>query len=132
MAAEEENVSQRLDKWLWAARFFKTRPLAVEAIDGGHVRVNDERVKPSRTVRPGDKLRIKKGFETWVVTVLGVNEYRRPAAEARLLYEESEHEREQREAVMEERRLHGVNIAVKKPDKRERRLIDKFKQGWES
>lgn len=132
MAAEEENVSQRLDKWLWAARFFKTRPLAVEAIDGGHVRVNDERVKPSRTVRPGDKLRIKKGVETWVVTVLGVNEYRRPAAEARLLYEESEHEREQREAVMEERRLHGVNIAVKKPDKRERRMIDKFKQGWES
>lgn len=132
MAAEEENVSQRLDKWLWAARFFKTRPLAVEAIDGGHVRVNDERVKPSRTVRPGDKLRIKKGVETWVVTVLGVNEYRRPAAEARLLYEESEHEREQREAVIEERRLHGVNIAVKKPDKRERRMIDKFKQGWES
>ncbi|MBO0612998.1 MAG: hypothetical protein RL122_888 [Pseudomonadota bacterium] len=132
MAAEEENVSQRLDKWLWAARFFKTRPLAVEAIDGGHVRVNDERVKPSRTVRPGDKLRIKKGFETWVVTVLGVNDYRRPAAEARLLYEESEHEREQREAVIEERRLHGVNIAVKKPDKRERRMIDKFKQGWES
>ena len=132
MAAEEENVSQRLDKWLWAARFFKTRPLAVEAIDGGHVRVNDERVKPSRTVCPGDKLRIKKGFETWVVTVLGVNDYRRPAAEARLLYEESEHEREQREAVIEERRLHGVNIAVKKPDKRERRMIDKFKQGWES
>ena len=132
MAAEEENVSQRLDKWLWAARFFKTRPLAVEAIDGGHVRVNDELVKPSRTVRPGDKLRIKKGFETWVVTVLGVNDYRRPAAEARLLYEESEHEREQREAVIEERRLHGVNIAVKKPDKRERRMIDKFKQGWES
>ena len=132
MAAEEENVSQRLDKWLWAARFFKTRPLAVEAIDGGHVRVNDERVKPSRTVRPGDKLRIKKGFETWVVTVLGVNDYRRPAAEARLLYEESEHEREQREAVIEERRLHGVNIVVKKPDKRERRMIDKFKQGWES
>ncbi|OQX00088.1 MAG: RNA-binding protein [Thiothrix lacustris] len=130
MAAEEENVSQRLDKWLWAARFFKTRPLAVEAIDGGHVRVNDERVKPARNVRPGDKLRIKKGFETWVVTVLGVNEQRRPAAEARLLYEESEHEREQREAVVEERRLHGVNIQVKKPDKRERRMIDKFKQSW--
>ncbi|MGB3918183.1 RNA-binding protein [Thiothrix litoralis] len=130
MAAEEENVSQRLDKWLWAARFFKTRPLAVEAIDGGHVRVNDERVKPARAIRPGDKLRIKKGFETWVVTVLGVNERRRPAVEARLLYAESEHHREEREAVIEERRLHGVNIAVKKPDKRERRMIDKFKQSW--
>ncbi|WP_028490068.1 RNA-binding S4 domain-containing protein [Thiothrix lacustris] len=130
MAAEEENVSQRLDKWLWAARFFKTRPLAVEAIDGGHVRVNDERVKPARAIRPGDKLRIKKGFETWVVTVLGVNEHRRPAAEARLLYAESEHHREEREAVIEERRLHGVNIQVKKPDKRERRMIEKFKQEW--
>ena len=68
MAAEEENVSQRLDKWLWAARFFKTRPLAVEAIDGGHVRVNDERVKPARAIRPGDKLRIKKGFDV-IVTI---------------------------------------------------------------
>ncbi len=61
---------------------------------------------------------------------MGVNEHRRPAPEARLLYEESEHQREQREAVIEERRLHGVNIQVKKPDKRERRMIDKFKQGW--
>lgn len=130
MAAEAENVSQRIDKWLWAARFFKTRPLAVEAVEGGHVHVNDERVKPARNVRPGDKIRITKGFETWVVTVKGVNAQRRPAAEARLLYEESEHHREQREAVIEERRLHGVNIRVKKPDKRERRLIDQFKRTW--
>lgn len=130
MAAEAENVSQRLDKWLWAARFFKTRPLAVEAINGGHVHINKERVKPARNVRPGDVIRITKGFETWVITVKGVNEQRRPAAEARLLYEESEHHREQREAVIEERRLHGVNIRVNKPDKRERRLIDQFKRSW--
>ncbi len=130
MALETENVSQRLDKWLWAARFFKTRPLAVEAIEGGHVRVNDERVKPARNVRPGDQIRIVKGFETWVVTVKGVNEQRRPAVEARLLYAESEHHREQREAVMEERRLHGVNVKVTKPDKRQRRLIEQFKQNW--
>lgn len=130
MAAEAENVSQRIDKWLWAARFFKTRPLAVEAVEGGHVHVNKERVKPSRNVRPGDEIRITKGFETWVVTVRGVNAQRRPAAEARLLYEESEHHREQREAVMEERRLHGVNIRVKKPDKRERRLIEQMKKHW--
>ena len=130
MALETENVSQRLDKWLWAARFFKTRPLAVEAIEGGHVRVNDERVKPARNVRPGDQIRIVKGFETWVVTVKGVNEQRRPAVEARLLYAESEHHREQREAVMEERRLHGVNVKVAKPDKRQRRLIEQFKQNW--
>jgi ribosome-associated heat shock protein Hsp15 len=130
MAVEAENVSQRLDRWLWAARFFKTRPLAVDAINGGHVHVNDERVKPARNVRPGDKVRITKGFETWVITVKGINEQRRPAPEARLLYEESEHHREQREAVIEERRLHGVNIKVHKPDKRERRLIEQFKQNW--
>ncbi|MDD5391536.1 MAG: RNA-binding S4 domain-containing protein [Thiothrix sp.] len=130
MAVEAENVSQRLDRWLWAARFFKTRPLAVDAINGGHVHVNDERVKPARNVRPGDKVRITKGFETWVITVKGINEQRRPAPEARLLYEESEHHREQREAVIEERRLHGVNIKVHKPDKRERRMIEQFKQNW--
>lgn len=130
MAVEAENVSQRLDRWLWAARFFKTRPLAVDAINGGHVHVNDERVKPARNVRPGDKVRITKGFETWVITVKGINGQRRPAPEARLLYEESEHHREQREAVIEERRLHGVNIKVHKPDKRERRLIEQFKQNW--
>jgi len=131
MATETKNVSaQRLDRWLWAARFFKTRPLAVEAINGGHVHVNDEHVKPARTVRPSDKIRITKGFETWVVTVCGVNEYRRPASEARLLYEESVHHREQREAVIEERRLHGVNIKVAKPDKRQRRLIGQFKASW--
>lgn len=130
MAAETEAVSQRLDKWLWAARFFKTRPLAVEAINGGHVHVNDERVKPARNVRLGDNIRITKGFEIWVITVRGVNEQRRPAPEARLLYEESDYHREQREAVIEERRLHGVNIKVRKPDKRQRRLIDQFKQNW--
>lgn len=130
MATETGTVSQRLDKWLWAARFFKTRPLAVEAINGGHVHVNDERVKPARNVRPGDTLHITKGFETWIVTVRGTNEQRRPAPEARLLYEESDYHREQREAVIEERRLHGVNIKVRKPDKRDRRQIDRLKQGW--
>jgi ribosome-associated heat shock protein Hsp15 len=130
MAFEGENVSQRLDKWLWAARFFKTRPLAVEAISGGHVHVNDERVKPARNIRPGDKLHITRGFETWIVTVKGLNEVRRPASEARLLYEESDYHREQRQAVIEERRLHGVNVHVVKPDKRQRRLIEKLKQEW--
>ena len=130
MAIEAQNVSQRIDKWLWAARFFKTRPLAVEAINGGHVHVNDERVKPGRNVRPGDKIRLTKGFETWIITVEALNEYRRPASEARLLYSESAHHQQQREAVIEERRLHGVNIKVHKPDKRQRRLIDQFKQSW--
>ena len=130
MAVETENVSQRLDKWLWAARFFKTRPLAVEAVNGGHVHVNNERTKPARNVRIGDELKITKGFETWVVTVQGCHEQRRPAAEAKLLYHEADYHRAQRELAIEERRLHGVNVKVHKPDKKERRLIEKFKQSW--
>jgi len=120
----------RLDKWLWAARFFKTRALAVEAVSGGHVQVNEERVKPSRNVRVGDELRIRKGADTWKVTVLALNDKRRPAREAVLLYQEDEHQREQREAEIEMRRLHGVNVRVRKPDKRERRKLDAFKNSW--
>ncbi|MFN3785952.1 MAG: RNA-binding S4 domain-containing protein [Thiothrix sp.] len=127
-ATAKPHTSQRLDTWLWAARFYKTRPLAVEAIEGGHVQVNDERVKPARQVRLGDKIRIKKGVATWMITVVGLSTQRRPAAEARLLYTESDYHREQRAAVLEERRLHGVNIKVRKPDKRERRLLEAFKQ----
>ena len=71
-----------------------------------------------------------KGFETWVVTILGLNDKRRPAKEAVLLYQEDEHHREQREEQIEIRRLHGVNIATRKPDKRQRRELEKFKQTW--
>ncbi len=126
----ETLTALRLDKWLWAARFFKTRALAVEAVNGGHVHVGDERVKPSRAVRPGDVLRIRKGQDTWKVTVLGLNEQRRPAKEAALLYQEDEHQREEREQLIEMRRLHGVNVPVRKPDKHERRKIEEFKQSW--
>lgn len=120
----------RLDKWLWAARFFKTRQLAVEAITGGHVHVGGERVKPSRVVRAGDELRIRKGLDTWQVTVLGLNDKRRPAKEAATLYKEDEHQREQREQQLEMRKLHGVNVPVRKPDKRERRRLEEFKKSW--
>lgn len=132
MAIGNETLrSLRLDKWLWAARFFKQRQLAVEAISGGHVHVNGDRVKPARPIRPGDELRIRKGAETWVVTVLGLNDKRRPAKEAVQLYQEDEHHREKREEQIEMRRLHGVNVPTRKPDKRERRKLDKFKQSWE-
>lgn len=130
-SGNEALTSVRLDKWLWAARFFKQRQLAVEAISGGHVHVNGDRVKPARPVRPGDELRIRKGTETWVVTVLGLNDKRRPAKEAVLLYQEDEHQKEQREEQIEMRRLHGVNIPTRKPDKRQRRKLDEFKQNWE-
>ncbi len=130
-SGNEALTSVRLDKWLWAARFFKHRQLAVEAISGGHVHVNGDRVKPARPVRIGDELRIRKGTETWVVTVLGLNDKRRPAKEAVLLYQEDEHEKEQREEQIEMRRLHGVNIPTRKPDKRQRRKLGEFKQSWE-
>nr|CAA6829671.1 MAG: Ribosome-associated heat shock protein implicated in the recycling of the 50S subunit (S4 paralog) [uncultured Thiotrichaceae bacterium] len=132
MAAGNEALSSvRLDKWLWAARFFKQRQMAVEAITGGHIHVNGDRVKPARPIRPGDELRIRKGVETWVVTVLGLNDKRRPAKEAVLLYQEDEHHKEQREENMEMRKLHGVNIPTRKPDKRQRRKLGEFKQNWE-
>lgn len=127
----ETLTALRLDKWLWAARFFKTRPLAVEAINGGHVQVNGERAKPSRAVHVGDVIRIRKDQNTWKITVLGLNEQRRPAKEAVLLYQEDEHQREEREQQIEIRRLHGVNVPIRKPNKQERRKIEAFKQTWE-
>lgn len=127
----ETLTALRLDKWLWAARFFKTRPLAVEAINGGHVQVNEERAKPSRAVHVGDVIRIRKDQNTWKITVLGLNEQRRPAKEAVLLYQEDEHQREEREQQIEIRRLHGVNVPIRKPNKQERRKIEAFKQTWE-
>lgn len=127
----ETLTALRLDKWLWAARFFKTRPLAVEAINGGHVQVNEERAKPSRAVHVGDVIRIRKDQNTWKITVLGLNEQRRPAKEAVLLYQEDEYQREEREQQIEIRRLHGVNVPIRKPNKQERRKIEAFKQTWE-
>lgn len=129
-AGSQALESVRLDKWLWAARFFKTRQLAVEAVNGGHVHVNGDRVKPSRAVRLDDELKIRKGVDTWVITVLGLNDKRRPAKEAVLLYQEDEHQREQREEQIEMRKLHGVNVPTRKPDKRERRKLESFKQSW--
>ena len=129
-AGVETLTALRLDKWLWAARFFKTRTLAVEAVNGGHVQVNEERAKPSRAVHVGDVLRIRKDQNTWKITVLGLNEQRRPAKEAALLYQEDEHQREEREQQIEMRRLHGVNVPVRKPNKQERRKIEEFKQSW--
>src|ERR1043166_1289648 len=79
----------RVDKWLWAARFFKTRGLATEAVLGGHVKVNDQRVKPAKDVRAGDVLEIRNGQTEWTVTVLALADKRGPAKVAATLYEES-------------------------------------------
>lgn len=122
------NQSIRLDKWLWAARFFKTRALATEAVSGGKVHLNDNRVKPGRDVKVGDSLTIQRGGYTFEITVLGVNKQRRPAKEAQLLYEESEDSIAAREEQAENQRLanSGQPFSDHRPNKRERRHIVRF------
>ena len=79
----------RIDKWLWAARFFKTRSLASEAIHCGHIKLNGHSIKPARELRPGDTLILAIGDAEWTITVLGLNEQRRPDSEAKQLYKET-------------------------------------------
>jgi ribosome-associated heat shock protein Hsp15 len=128
-----ELESVRLDKWLWAARFFKTRKLASDAVSGGKVHLNDQRTKPSKEIKSGAKLSISKDHYTWDITVVAISEQRRPAKEAVLLYEEAPESQEKRQQQMiqqrEQRELFGLNNRDHKPNKKERRLIHRFKQG---
>ena len=124
----QELSSIRLDKWLWAARFFKTRQRAVEAINGGKVHLNGQRTKPGKEVKPGTRLRIHKGSLEWEIEVLGISKQRRPASEAVLLYEESEESKAARHRQVEEQRLIRASQPkpVGKPSKRDRRMIHHF------
>jgi ribosome-associated heat shock protein Hsp15 len=115
--------SVRLDVWLWAARFFKTRSLAKQAIEAGRVDCNDAQAKPARAIHAGDRLRIGRGEETLVVEIAELSEQRGPASIAQRLYRETEASRAAREAAREQRRLQGRNAPATKPDKRARRLI---------
>ncbi len=125
-ATDREAV--RLDKWLWAARFFKTRQLAIEAINGGKVHLNGQRTKPGKTVHPGTRLTIHKGSLEWELVVRAVSTQRRPASEAVLLYEETEASHLRRQELVRERRERGGDArgASRKPDKRDRRMIHRF------
>ena len=120
--------SIRLDKWLWAARFFKTRALATEAVNGGKVHLNDKRVKPGREVKVGDSLSIQRGGYNYEISVLGINKQRRPAKEAQLLYEESESSITARQEQAETQRLAATvrTAPDRRPNKRERRHIVRF------
>jgi len=123
----EEKV--RIDKWLWAARFFKTRSMAAQAVSGGKVHLNGARIKPARIVQIGDELRIRRGEVEFVVIVQDIADRRGPAREAQLLYEETEASIRLREEMREQKRLEAAGRMygpIKRPDKRARRQIRSF------
>ena len=125
-----DGESIRLDKWLWAARFFKTRKLAVEAINGGKVHLNGQRTKPGREVTVGSRLRIHKEHLEWEIVVRAIPKQRRPASEAVLFYEERPESAERRRQQIEEERLlraaADAHADRTRPTKRDRRLIHRF------
>jgi ribosome-associated heat shock protein Hsp15 len=125
---DNQDTTVRLDKWLWAARFFKTRSLASKAVSGGHVHLNGKRVKPSRLVQGGEQLRVKRGTEEYTVIILALSARRGPAKVAQTLYEETEESQAQREEAREQRRLVKAPASRPegRPDKRDRRKIRKF------
>jgi len=121
----------RIDKWLWAARFFKTRELASKACEMGRITSNSVRAKPAREVRAGDILYINNGSAEFEVEVLALSQQRGPAATAQTLYRESEPSIEARRKAAEERRLLGPAAFTPptRPSKRDRRLIHSFVRG---
>lgn len=121
----------RIDKWLWAARFFKTRSLAIEAIDSGKVLVNEERVKPAKTIDVGHLVAIRLGPYTFLVEVLGLSDKRGPAPQAQKLYRETEESIKKREELAFERKAQAqiVERGEGRPTKKDRRDIERFKSG---
>lgn len=119
----------RIDKWLWAARFFKTRNLAKQAIEGGKVQVDGQRVKASKELTTGMQLTIRQGVDEKQVVVTALSDRRRGAPEAALLYEETEDSRVRREAQAQQRKLTNVPGAMHdgRPTKKQRRQIFRFK-----
>lgn len=124
----DDNI--RIDKWLWTSRFFKTRALATEAVNGGKAHLNGQRVKAGRMVKVGDVLSIQKNTDAYEVTILAINKTRRPAKEASLSYEESEQSRTKREKEQGMKKLVSATrpMPQRKPDKREREQLRRFKQ----
>jgi ribosome-associated heat shock protein Hsp15 len=121
----------RLDKWLWAARFFKTRSLAAEAITGGKVHINSHRTKPSKEVKIGVIISISHNGYKWDITVLAISGQRCAAKEAALLYEESleSHQKRQQQIAQQRENREFFDFSTdQKPNKKDRRLIHRFKQ----
>ncbi len=119
----------RLDKWLWAARFFKTRGKAKEAIDGGKVHMDGVRAKPSKEVKVGDTIKLRQGWDERIVNVLSLSEQRRGAPEAALMYEETQESVEKRLEIAAQRKAAGGQIiSAGRPSKKDRRLIHRFRE----
>ena len=121
--------SVRLDKWLWAARFFKTRSLATEAVTGGKVEVNGERAKPAKAIKPGDEVRLRLGPYEHILIVRALSDRRGPATAAQALYEETLASREARERLAEPRRLSPGSFVYEdkgRPTKKDRRELARF------
>jgi ribosome-associated heat shock protein Hsp15 len=128
-----DSESMRIDKWLWAARFFKSRSLAAEAVAGGKIEINGARAKASHTVSAGDRLCIRRGAYEWIVIVKDLSRLRGPAALAQLLYDETEDSKQKREAAIAQMKLERPPgfAATGRPSKKDRRAISRFtKGGW--
>lgn len=128
MSGPEPAARLRIDKWLWAARFFKTRSLAAQAVEGGKAHLNGQRVKPARDVKVGDLLDIAIGDLRWTVIVRALSGKRGPAIQARELYEETGESLARREAALEQRKIVASPAAELRgrPTKKDRRLIRRF------
>lgn len=127
--ATEALDSLRLDKWLWAARFYKTRSLATDAISGGHVHLNNERIKPAKAVKVGDSVRIRKGSLEMTVVVQGINAKRTAAPIAQTLYEETPESVERRDLARQKIRAESAGTQLDhKPNKQERRELVRIKK----
>ena len=120
----------RLDKWLWAARFYKTRSLAKAAIEGGKVHLGGQRVKVSKEISVGDRLQIRQGWDEKVIVVLALSDQRRGAPEAQQLYEETADSVARRESEAAARKAAGgmIDRPARRPSKKQRRQIHRFKE----
>lgn len=133
MGKQEKVEPVRIDKWLWATRFFKTRSVAREAISGGKVHLNGQRVKPGRALSVGDQISVQRGQDEYLIEVLELSNRRGPAVVAQALYQESEESRLKREKLAEQRKLEREEHAgrERRPDKRQRRHLVRFKHNME-
>lgn len=122
----ENALSMRVDKWVWAARFFKTRSIAKNAIEGGKVHIDGERVKVSREVRVGMQLTIQQGLEKKTVQIKALSDVRGPAPVAQQLYDETPESIEKRELFASQRKMHNLARPDHRPSKKDRRDIHKF------